>query len=80
MGFIPKNTSVVDMKVYLTDLGRTTLLNQGFVPAQFSISDDDVNYLANMSLTQINGDLTGDYADNLFSISPNIKIKTNIIR
>lgn len=80
MGFIIHSTDVTDMKVYLTDLGRTLLLNQGFVPSSFSISDEDVNYTVTTTLTQQSGDLTGDYADNLYSISPNIKIKTNIIR
>jgi hypothetical protein len=80
MGFIANSTNVTDMKVYLTDLGRTLLLNQGFVPSSFSISDDDVNYMVSTSLTQETGDLTGDYSDNLYSISPNIKIKTNIIK
>lgn len=83
MGFV-KNTTVTDMKVYLTDLGRTLFLNQGF-PVQngglsFSLSDDDVNYMANESLTQETADLTGDYADNLYSISPNIKIKNRILK
>lgn len=79
MGFV-KNTTVTDMKVYLTDLGRTRLLENGFIADSFSLSDDDVNYLANSSLTQETSDLTGDYADNLYSISPNIKIKNRLLK
>ena len=72
--------STVELQVYLTDLGRQALLQQGFAPVSFSISDDDVDYNANGSLTQIAVDLTGDYTDNVFSISKNITIKNQIIR
>ena len=59
---------------------RIGLLENGFIADSFSVSDDDVNYLANSSLTQETSDLTGDYADNLYSISPNIKIKNRILK
>jgi len=69
-----------EMTVYLTDLGRTMLLQQGFVPALFSISDADINYLGNQSLTQVTNDLTGDYNDTVYSLSKNVTITSEIIR
>lgn len=78
MGFI-KNTSD-EMKVYLTELGRQKLLDQGFDPKSFTISDHDVNYVPNQMAGQIVTDLTGDYVDNVYSIAKNIKIKNFIIR
>lgn len=78
MGFI-KNTSD-EMKVYLTDWGRQKLLEQGFVPSSFTISDHDVNYLkSDIEAAEI-VDLTGDYNDNVFSISKYLKITSYIIK
>lgn len=79
MGLISTGTTV-EMKVYLTELGRKRLLEQGFIPDSFSISDEDVNYNANMFVTQAVADLTGDYDDNVYSISKNVTIKNQIIR
>ena len=79
MGLISTGTTV-EMDVYLTDLGRAQLLNQGFAAVNFSISDEDVDYNANLYLTQKAVDITGDYTDNVFSISKNITIKNQIIR
>jgi len=78
MGLI--STSTAEMKVYLTELGRRKLLEQGFEPTQFSISDEDVNYNANNFETQKVTDLTGDYNDNVYSLSKNVTIKNQIIR
>lgn len=79
MGLINTGTTV-EMKVYLTELGRTRLLEQGFFPTQFSISDEDVNYNANLYVEQQVSDLTGDYNDNVYSLSKNVTIKNQIIR
>jgi hypothetical protein len=79
MGLIDTGTTV-EMKVYLTDLGRRRLLEQGFIPSSFSISDEDVNYNANLFVTQMVSDLTGDYNDNVYSLSKNVTIKNQIIR
>ena len=79
MGLIDTGTTV-DMKVYLTDLGRRRLLEQGFIPSSFSISDEDVNYNASLFVTQMVSDLTGDYNDNVYSLSKNVTIKNQIIR
>ena len=78
MGFI-KNTSD-EMKVYLTDWGRQKLLEQGFVPSNFTISDHDVNYLKSIDSEAEVIDLTGDYNDNVFSISQYLKITGFIIK
>lgn len=78
MGFI-KNTSD-EMKVYLTDWGRQKLLEQGFVPTSFTISDHDVNYLNDVNNSAEVIDLTGDYNDNVFSISQYLKITSFIIK
>lgn len=80
MGFIKVGTDILEMKVYLTDLGRQRLLEQGFQPVSFSIADEDANYNANASETQIAVDVTGDYDDNVFSLSKNVKINSNIIK
>jgi hypothetical protein len=87
MGFINQNnlpgtppSPGGEMTVYLTDLGRTMLLQQGFVPATFSISDADINYLGNQSLIQVTNDLTGDYNDSVYSLSKNVIITGQIIR
>ena len=79
MGLISTGTTV-EMKVYLTALGRQALLEQGFTPVSFSVSDEDVDYNANLYLTQGAVDITGDYNDNVYSISKNITIKNQIIR
>jgi hypothetical protein len=70
----------LEIKVYLTDLGRRRLLEQGFVPTTFSISDEDVNYNVNLFVEQVAPDLTGDYNDNVYSLSKNVTIKNQIIR
>jgi hypothetical protein len=79
MGLINTGTTV-EMKVYLTELGRIRLLEQGFNPTQFSISDEDVNYNASLYVEQQVADLTGDYNDNVYSLSKNVTIKNQIIR
>ena len=79
MGLIDTGTTV-EMKVYLTDLGRRRLLEQGSIPSSFSISDEDVNYNASLFVTQMVSDLTGDYNDNVYSLSKNVTIKNQIIR
>jgi hypothetical protein len=79
MGLI-KNSDTDDVIVYLTDLGRQRLLEQGFVPASFSLSDSGINYLANNVQDKEMIDLTGDYNDNVYSISENITIDKQIIR
>ena len=79
MGLINTGTTV-EMKVYLTELGRLRLLEQGFLPTQFSISDEDVNYNASLYIEQQVSDLTGDYNDNVYSLSKNVTIKNQIIR
>lgn len=85
MGFIKgaqvsTTTTTIDMNVYLTELGRDLLLQQGFVPVSFSISDADTDYFANQLVKQQSPDLTGDYNDNVYSLSKNVKIKNQIIR
>lgn len=79
MGLISTGATV-EMKVYLTDLGRQALLQQGFSPVSFSVCDEDVDYNANLYIMQETVDITGDYTDNVFSISKNITIKNQIIR
>ncbi len=80
MGLIGTGTTV-EMKVYLTELGRIRLLEQGFIPNSFSLSDEDANYNANyLYVDQKLADLTGDYNDNVYSLSKNIIIKNQIIR
>lgn len=78
MGFIKNTTD--EMKVYLTDLGRQRLLEQGFVPVSFTISDFEINYLTNQVIAKETIDLTGDYDDNVYSISEHMKIKNFIIK
>lgn len=79
MGLININ-DISEMKVYLTELGRIRLLEQGFVPASFSLSDEDVNYNANIQIEQVTVDLTGDYNDDVYSLSKNVTIKNQIIK
>lgn len=69
-----------EMTVYLTEYGRKQMLEQGFVPSQFSIGDYDTNYLGNFSVDTHISDLTGDYDDNVYSMSENIKLKIKIIK
>jgi hypothetical protein len=78
MGLI--TTGTTEMKVYLTELGRRRLLEQGFVPVSFSIADEDVNYNAATTVDQQVTDITGDYNDNVYSLSKNATIKNQIIR
>lgn len=78
MGLIATGTTV-EMMVYLTDAGREALLRQGFAPVSFSLTDEDANYNATETLTQVATDLTGDYDDNVYSTSKNIGIKNQII-
>ena len=79
MGLISTGTTV-EMKVYLTELGRRRLLEQGFLPTSFSVSDDDVNYLANENLNQVSSDVTGDNTTNVNTISVDLKLKNQILR
>lgn len=78
MGLIATGNTV-EMMVYLTDAGRDALLRQGFSPVSFSLTDEDANYNATETLTQVVPDLTGDYNDNVYSTSKNIGIKNQII-
>jgi hypothetical protein len=80
MGFIKIGSDALEMKVYLTELGRKRLLEQGFKPVSFSIADEDVNYNANLNVEQMAPDVTGDYNDNVFSLSKHVKINSNIIK
>lgn len=80
MGFIKIGADALEMKVYLTDLGRKRLLEQGFKPVSFSIADEDVKYTAVLSVEQVVPDVSGDYNDNVFSLSKNVKISSNIIK
>jgi hypothetical protein len=80
MAFATENI-IETLNVYLTELGRKRLLEQGFVPTSFSISDEDANYIANnTTITQKNPDLTGDHLDDVLSLSRNVVIKNQIIR
>ena len=78
MGLVNTGTTV-EMMVYLTNAGREALLRQGFAPKYFSLVDEDVNYNANEYLTQSVPDITGDYNDNIYSISKNILLKNQIL-
>jgi hypothetical protein len=78
MGLIKKDDSI-ELKVYLTDLGRKRLLEQGFVASTFSLSDDDINYNNHNNELQYITDITGDYDDNVYSLNKNVKIKNQII-
>ena len=79
MGFVPQNGDTDEIKVYLTELGRRKLLEQGFIPASFSVSDEDGNYNALTTVNQIVTDVTGDYNDNVYAISKNVTIKNQIL-
>lgn len=80
MGFIRIGADVLEMKVYLTDLGRKRFLEQGFQPVSFSVSDEDMNYHSNTNVEQKVSDLSGDYSDTIFSLSKNVNINNNIIK
>lgn len=80
MAFV-KETEVITLNAYLTDLGRKRLLEQGFVPTSFSISDEDANYKANNdTIDQKLPDLTGDHLDEVLSLSKSVTIGNMIIR
>lgn len=79
MGFVPQNGDNEEIKVYLTELGRRKLLEQGFIPTSFSVSDEDGNYNALTTVDQIVTDVTGDYNDNVYAISKNVTIKNQIL-
>lgn len=79
MAFVKDNNNNEDMAVYLTEFGRQKMLDQGFVPSQFSISDSEADYLANNSVSTHITDLTGDYDDNVYSMSENVSLKIKII-
>ena len=80
MAFATGNT-IETLNVYLTELGRKRLLEQGFVPTSFSVSDEDANYTAdNEFIVQKVPDLTGDHMDDVLSLSRNASIKNMIIR
>lgn len=79
MGFIKIGQNVLEMKVYLTDLGRKRFLEQGFKPVSFSISDEDVNYTAISTVEQVTIDVSGDNNLSINSLSKNVTIISNII-
>lgn len=72
-----KNTNVV---VYLTELGREKMLNQGFAPSTFSIADGEANYFKPFTTESYLSDVTGDNDDNVYSMNKNVKLETKIIR
>lgn len=78
MGFL--KTGATEMQVYLTEYGKRKMLEQSFTPATFSINDSDVNYLTNQVMNKAVTDVSGDYDDNVFSLSKWENIKTSIIR
>lgn len=80
MGFLKTGTTTNDFKVYLTDEGRKKLLEQGYVPTHFVLTDSEILYEGNLNLYRIVGDLTGDHDDNVYSLSKNITIKELIIK
>lgn len=79
MGLISGNTN--EFKVYLTDYGKQKMLEQDFVPASFSLGDSGTNYLSNNSITKKVVNITGDFDDEVYSISKHIKkIRNKIIK
>lgn len=78
MGFL--KTGSTEMQIYLTDYGKKKMLEQSFTPVSFSLNDADVNYLTNTVMTKSVVDVSGDYDDNVFSLSKWQNIKTSIIR
>lgn len=79
MGFLTI-TGDTEMQVYLTEYGKQQILAQSFAPKSFSLNDSDVNYKTNTTMTKAVADVSGDYDDNVFSLSKWDNIKTSIIR
>ena len=78
MGFLV--TGDTEMQVYLTDFGKNQMLAQTFAPTQFTINDADVNYLTNQVMNKNVVDVSGDYDNNVFSMSKWRNIQVSIIR
>lgn len=78
MGFL--KTGSTEMQVYLTEYGKQKMLEQSFHPMQFTLNDSDVNYLTNMTMSKAVVDVSGDYDDNVFSLSKWQNIRGSIIR
>ena len=78
MGFL--KTGSTEMQIYLTEYGKRKMLEQSFTPVQFTLNDSDVNYLTNTVMTKAVVDVSGDYDDNVFSLSKQQNIKASIIR
>ena len=78
MGFL--KTGDTEMQVYLTEFGKKKMLEQSFTPTHFSINDSDVNYGLNTVLVKSVVDISGDYDDNIFSLSKWQNISGSIIR
>lgn len=81
MGFLKTNVDDIQMQIYLTEYGKKRMLERHFNPTHFSMNDSDVNY--NDALTVISKkvvDASGDYNDNIFSLSKFANIKGSIIR
>lgn len=79
MGYI-ELSSDDNMTTFLTDHGRKKLLEQGFIPKYFALFDADANYEASKTVSKELPDLSGDYDDNVFSMSKNVRIKNPIIK
>lgn len=78
MGFL--KTGDTEMQVYLTDFGKNQMLAQTFTPSYFTINDADVNYLTNQIMSKSAADVSGDYDNNVFSMSKWRNIQTAVIR
>jgi hypothetical protein len=78
MGFL--KTGSTEMQIYLTEYGKKKMLEQSFHPMQFTLNDSDVNYLTNTVMTKAVVDVSGDYDDNIFSLSKWQNIGGSIIR
>ncbi len=78
MGFL--KTGSTEMQIYLTEYGKKKMLEQSFHPMQFTLNDSDVNYLTNTVMTKAVVDVSGDYDDNVFSLSKWQNIGGSIIR
>ena len=79
MGFIKEGIEVFEMKVYLTELGRKSVLNQGFKPISFSMADEDINYLIDHNVNQKVTDITGNENNKILTLSKNIIIYNPIV-
>lgn len=79
MGYV-ELSSDNNMTIFLTDLGRKKLLEQGFEPSFFALFDADANYEASTTVDKELPDLSGDYDDNVYSMSKNVRIKNPIIK